>query len=191
MDRLTFIVEMTKSLAWPIAAIILAFVLRRPLVRLMSLIRRLKYGDLEINFEKEIRAVEKLEGRLPKAETAGTVQSRGIDGEKLRELARLSPSGAITAAWIEVEQALMDAGHRQKLFREDEAATRDPVYIARALALREATDWTTYQVFAELYRLRNLAMHSAVQITEAQAIEFIDLAERMIAKLERLQTPSV
>ncbi len=187
MDWLTFIVQMTRALAWPMAAVVLAIVLRRQLLTLISLIRHLKYGDLEIDFEKEIRIAESLAGRLPKTLTEQVTRRSAIDRERLMQLAKLSPSGAIMAAAVEVEQALMEAGQRQTLFRENEPATRDPIYIARALVLRQKLDWTSYQILTELMRLRNVAAHSAAkQITEQQAVEFINLADRLTALLETL-----
>lgn len=72
MDVLTFISELIKSLAWPVAIIILVILLRKPIVELIPLLRRLKYKDLELEFSQEVTelkaeveaaAKEKGEGR--------------------------------------------------------------------------------------------------------------------------------
>jgi hypothetical protein len=187
MDWLQFIVEMTKALAWPLAVILVIGLLRRPISGLISLIRKVRYGDFEINFEKEIRVAATLAKSLPATCTEQAVGSRTSNRAKLLQLAKLSPSAAISAAWIRVEQALAEAGRRHNLFRENQPATGNPVFIARALALRHGADWTAYEIFTHLRRLRNAAVHQSagVQITEAEAIEFINLSEQLASLLER------
>ena len=52
MDLVTFITERVTGLAWPGAVLLIVLSLRRPLIALIPLLRSLKYGDLEIDFEK-------------------------------------------------------------------------------------------------------------------------------------------
>jgi len=65
MDWLTFISNTIKAISWPTAVIILVIILRRPLVRLLLLLRRLKYKDLELDFGERL---EELEDQAEKAD---------------------------------------------------------------------------------------------------------------------------
>lgn len=48
MDGLTFVSEMIKAVAWPTAVVVVCLLLRRPLAALAPLLRRVKYGELEL-----------------------------------------------------------------------------------------------------------------------------------------------
>jgi hypothetical protein len=94
----------------PLSVIVLAALLRQPIGGLISLIRRIKYGDLEINFEKGILVAQSLAEHLPRTEAEKEKRGAAVtDRERLIQLAKLSPSGAIMGAWVKVEQALMGA----------------------------------------------------------------------------------
>jgi len=54
MDALTFISELIKAVAWPVTAIALVVLLRKPIVELIPLLRRLKYKELELEFAQEV-----------------------------------------------------------------------------------------------------------------------------------------
>jgi len=47
MDTLTFISELIKAVAWPMTAIVLVVLLRKPIIELIPLLRKLKYKELE------------------------------------------------------------------------------------------------------------------------------------------------
>lgn len=54
MDIFTFISELTKAVIWPITVISLAILLGNPIFELFTLLRRLKYEELELEFAQEI-----------------------------------------------------------------------------------------------------------------------------------------
>ena len=58
MDVLTFISEIIKALAWPLAVVTLVFLLRRPVIEVFPLLRRLKYKDIELEFAQEVSQLE-------------------------------------------------------------------------------------------------------------------------------------
>ena len=47
MDTLTFISKIVDALAWPGATIIIVFLLKQPLAKILLIISHLKYKDLE------------------------------------------------------------------------------------------------------------------------------------------------
>ena len=57
MDLAKFLSGAIDSLAWPAALVITVYILRRPLSRLALLLRRLRFRDLEVDFERRVEAV--------------------------------------------------------------------------------------------------------------------------------------
>lgn len=58
MNTLEFIDSMTGRLAWPIAAVVLGLVFRRPLGGLLARIRKLRYREAEAELAEAQEAVE-------------------------------------------------------------------------------------------------------------------------------------
>ena len=54
MDPLSFIAEIVKALAWPLTALGIFLVLRRPLMGLIPVVARLKFKDLELDFDRRL-----------------------------------------------------------------------------------------------------------------------------------------
>jgi hypothetical protein len=55
MDSLAFISEMTKSLAWPLVSVCIAFIFRRQLQALLGRIKKGKVGPAEFEFEEGVK----------------------------------------------------------------------------------------------------------------------------------------
>ena len=51
MDKLTFISNLIDSITWPLLAVIGLFVLRKPISKLIPQIQKLKFRDLEAEFQ--------------------------------------------------------------------------------------------------------------------------------------------
>jgi hypothetical protein len=70
------------------------------------------------------------------------------------------------------------------MLREEEPATQNPVFIARALLVKGKIDEVTYAIFAMLNQVQNTALHSPdFRFTTSAAIEFGHLMSRFVAKL--------
>jgi hypothetical protein len=174
VDWLTFLAALVKALAWPVSAIVLATLLRGPIGGLLSRVNRIRYGDLEVE------AIQRLaETNLPVSENATPSKSTLVS-----DIASISPNAAVALAWVSIERALIDTARRNNMLREEEPATQNPVYIARALVLKGKMDDVTYAIFAMLNQVRNAALHSTEsRFTTSAAIEFGSLASRFVAKL--------
>jgi hypothetical protein len=59
MDIRTFIVELIKAIAWPLAVVIAVLAFRKSIVRLMPYLTTLRYDKFEVQFAKEVAAVER------------------------------------------------------------------------------------------------------------------------------------
>jgi hypothetical protein len=188
VNGLSFIAAMTKALAWPVTVVFLAMLFRRPLFDLVPLLRRLKYGDLEIDFEREIRALETVADQvLPKTKDF-EIRALRLDElhDEITRLAGTMPAAAVVVAWSDVERALLAAAERNNITKKEDPVHQNPIYIVRSLALRDKIDRLTLTIFSELRRLRNAATHGAQQITRSEALEFSDLAARLIDKFGKI-----
>src|SRR3954447_333115 len=57
VDWLTFIAEMTKALAWPIAAVFVFLAFRNQLAQRFSALESLKWNNFEFRFAREVHRV--------------------------------------------------------------------------------------------------------------------------------------
>lgn len=57
METLNVISKAIESLAWPAALFASVAILRRPLARLVLLLRRVRFRDLEVDFERRVEEV--------------------------------------------------------------------------------------------------------------------------------------
>lgn len=91
VNALQFIDSMTGRLAWPLAAVLLGLVFRRPLTELLDRIRRLKWGEKEAELAVALaatqdveEAVEEAAKPLPADSEVGSRQNR----ERIERLVR-------------------------------------------------------------------------------------------------------
>lgn len=111
MDWLTFISKLVDSLAWPVAGVVLGLIFRKKLIELIPLLRRVKAGPLEAEFEIATRQVL--------ASTAAVIAKQGNqDAQKSEEAesiaekasrlitARSEPTAAIIEGWSTLDGEL-------------------------------------------------------------------------------------
>lgn len=98
MDILTFISKTVDALAWPGAAIIITFMLKQPLAKILLRISHLKFKELEFDFGK---AITKINDSAPPSTDQLPITATQI------KLAELSPRGAILESWLELEDMLI------------------------------------------------------------------------------------
>lgn len=189
MDWLTFISKIMESLAWPIAVIIMVIILRLPLAQLVSLLRKLKYKGLELDFAEKLEKVE------TEAERADLPRPVSIHPEKMiaginadsrisiRQLAITSPRAAIGEIWRQLESAISDALERKGI-----ALPTQPRRLQTLLQLAQKKEILPPQIIpliVDLRGLRNQAVHEReFNLDVDQALEYIDLSERVILSLQ-------
>ncbi len=88
MDWLTFLVELAKALGWPFAVVVLVFVLRQSLVKLIPTLRHLKYGDFEADFGEKL---EEAEHKADAAHLPAAEPTAALDVELIRQHNLLPP----------------------------------------------------------------------------------------------------
>jgi hypothetical protein len=180
VDTLSFFSELVSSLAWPIAAVVIAFLFKGEITKLLGRITHVKYGDSEIEFREGVKKTsQQAKETLPEDSSENEARSN-----RLYELAKVSPRGAIIDAWLGVEEKLREYATRSAI--EQHSSTID---------LIRAVDWHSMElgtigkgVIRMLYKLQSLR-DEAVHLTDSSidtstAIDYVNLAERVQNRLE-------
>ena len=188
------IISLVDSLAWPVAVVVLVLFFRVPLQNSLRGLTRIRYGSMEMNFEKEI---QKLEDRAQAAgydiqATRSLHDPDSLDSTQIvnnaKRLAWEFPGPAVGLAWTAVEHELSQAVGRLDI-RADLPAYKSPVKDINLLNNKGYLDADTYGFLIQMRRLRNSTVHAsrdAMKITDEDAWNFISLTEAIIQKLERL-----
>lgn len=190
MDILSFIASLISSLTWPGTVILCVILLRKPIAELIPLMRNFRFKGLEIDFGRRLEELkaEADQAELPAippptTEPATEVSPETDYWETIERLSEVSPRAAITEAWRRVEWALDN--YFRRLGQE-----RPPSYqgMLRALRTQGRPIPAAMSLFQELRVLRNRAVHARdFDIDSQRAIEFAQLAERIVASLETEQ----
>lgn len=172
MDWLTFFAVLVKVLAWPIVVVVAVFSLRRPLFSLLQNVDRLKYGDLDISFSRELADVE---GQLDAVQFYRSVSLAGLPSgaidvsETINRLAAISPKGAVIEAWALLEGAIKAYGEKE-----------DPDRYKDHPEVKKEAEVTA--IIGKLHKMRNYIAHDPkANITAKQAIHYGYLLERLLA----------
>lgn len=175
MDILTFIVELIKSLAWPVAAVIIAALFRAELRGLMKRIKKGKVGPAEFEFEEKVAALNY------EATIEGRTREIPIDSELVSQAVH-NPRGAIVSAWLNVEESARDLALTKELLSEKMA--RSPVSVIRAIKDAGLLDLRFVGLMNSLRELRNRAAHDGDFMPEPQSvIDYVRLATELTKAL--------
>lgn len=175
MDSLTFIAEITKSLAWPMVTTIGLFLFRSEIKRLSLRLRRGKIGAAELEFEKEVEVLteKNLKGRQPPKIT-----------EREIAIAAADPNGAVIKTWLEIEHSARKAFHK---FGIAYTGTPHTPFLSclRELENSGVISFKESMLVHELQILRNRAIHERGFSPSVESVEqYIALSKIVIAKLE-------
>lgn len=183
MDTLTFVSSLTEALAWPVAAVVLVLFLRREIGLMLPLLKRIKAGPLEAEFERELKELRTTtDAELPKVAPSAETQS---EATLLVKLAELNPRSAVLEAWQRVETAARRVPTRRAL-NLTPAQEQSPVAVARALSAKGLISTEEYTLFHDLRALRNQAAHAHdFSPTGEAALNYVALSSRLLMTLER------
>ena len=173
MSVLEFIVALIDSLAWPLAVVVLFVLFRGQIVALLSLLRRIKYGDLDVYFSEQLEEVESQVQSIPTGNQVPEVDDR------IREVVRISPRLAIIESWLAVEAAmtaLSDVGSPNPARSHGRMSS-----LERILEEAGVIDATVAALIASLRIIRNKAVHiSDFQVSEVTALRFASVASTVV-----------
>lgn len=184
MDALTFSVEIIKATAWPAALVVVALMIRKPVIELIPFLRRLKYKEMELEFSKELAqlkdeaAVNSPAIALPtELKMATPLRSR------LLNIASISPSAAILEAWSELESASIAVASALWAQTPNDTFKNYP-HLGEYLLQCKVINEKQLAIFTKLRELRNKAAHAIdLNLSEAETQTYIDLASSLIADI--------
>lgn len=195
MDALQFIASLIDSLAWPGAVVILVLILQVPIRNLLRDLTRLRYGEMEMNFGREVQELEdraKAAGlhvrELPVQPKPGIQDSAQIVADATRLVSEF-PGPAVGLAWTAVEHELMQAVMRLGV-SADYPPYNAPIKNIELLSKQGYLDVDSRGVLDRMRRLRNAAVHPSrgtTGISSDEAREFIALTEAVTEKLKSLE----
>jgi hypothetical protein len=175
MDWLTFFSNAIDSLSWPLVAVIGLWWVTKHVASLLPLTKKLRYGDLEVEFGHELdtlkRASEAQKRRHPAERKMSDIESI----EALRSTAEISPRAAIADAWVGLEITATSSARMLQLIPSDRVVPFRKVI--ESLRSAEVIGEKDVEILNRLRTLRNGALHAPTFSVSLQEVEkFIELA---------------
>ena len=177
MDVLTFIAELFKASAWPVAVVTVALVFRKQFRGLLGRLKKGKVGPAEFEFENAVLELqqEAAELKLPAASQSAVPSL---------SQATLEPRAVILQSWLEVEAAVESLARKHGLFNA--LATPSSSHLVRALKRAGVLKPEYVGVFSELRLLRNQAAHERDFNPSPESVQaFARLAKELAAEAGR------
>ena len=183
MDCWEFLIRLIEAIAWPAAIVFVLLSFRSELRRLLPLMRRLKAGPIEAEFEREILDVKQEFEQIP-FETFDPDEDADSN-KKLIELANISPRSAILESWINLESAL-----RQAVLQKAGSPIPDmssPLRLVKAVEQLNLVSSIEVDLLNDLRGLRNQAVHfSDSGLSSSAAINYGESAKKLEARFRKL-----
>jgi hypothetical protein len=184
MDLPTFIVQIISALAWPVTVLIIFLILRRQLIALIPALQRFRFRDLELDFNRQVQEL-KSEVREQLEPLRGVLNGEEQIRTRWVELAQISPRAVVLEAWLQLEQAAIEAARRSGLNLKS-AEMKSPLILGQALEETSILDDQTPAIYHQLRNLRNAAAHASdFAFTPDSALEYADLAARLTEYLQK------
>jgi len=162
MDLLTFIVEMTAALAWPLSALGIAVVFRKQITILLGRMKKGKLGPAEVEFEQQVLEL--------KNEAPPPAIAEGVEQLKLPAVLRVvaEPRAVILESWLGVEAALELLGKKTNLYKGMPA--EGLVHLAHNLMMSGQLSDEEMRLYRSLRNLRNRAAHETEFTPAAESV---------------------
>jgi hypothetical protein len=165
--------------------LVLGLLFRSELRGVVSRLTRVKYKDLEAQFDRELREAEKRAKEIPEVRGDSRLHLQGsAEHPRLFRLAQISPRAAVVEAWREVELATSRAARAAGLPVEGRiAGTRH----LQKLVQQGVVGGSFVPLYEQLRRLRNEAAHAAeFDIDQTEAERYLDVALTIVDGLDRV-----
>lgn len=181
MSEFEFIVRMTEALGWPVFALIIVLILRRPIRQMLTQRppTRMKAGPFEVEWDRVLSEAE------TEIEPADRGAAPGVVRNELAAEAATAPPVAVLEAHATVERALRELLAAADV-PEQETRRAGAVGLARLAQRKELISHESVRAIEGVSVLRNLAAHgSAREITAEQANEYLALVDVILFALRR------
>lgn len=182
MDWLTFISKLIDSLAWPVAGVALGLIFRKRLLDLIPLLRRVKAGPLEAEFESATKQVlVNTTALVSKGHASGASdlvpRPRSEDAAEKMLTAELEPTATIIEGWSRLEAELLNFG-RQIDIMVDPLGSQNNA--SRKIMDSDVLPYETRRLIQDLRQLRNKVAHADVIPTSESARNYLVSVERVL-----------
>jgi hypothetical protein len=177
LDSRDVLTECVKALAWPVATLAIAAMMRAPLAGLILFLRRVKYQDFEFEFEQ---GLSELSSKIGGERKSASIKPRL---KQIETLALSHPNQAVVDAWREVESSLVEFA-RSRTLTAAPAAWVMPLVLAALLFNEGQLTDSQNEVIRRLKALRDRITHTPGFVISAdEALKYVDVASRVVAML--------
>jgi len=190
MTLFEFISSIISSLAWPAIVLIIVFILKNPLSKILISLTNFRYKDLEMEFERLKSSAEALPETIENKiipENERIIYS-SIE-EQITDIAPRSPEGAILIAWSTIEAAVSSAVMRLAISPEP-PSYRSVIHNIENLKKYTDIDNTVFAILDDLRVVRNQVAHARdgrYKVSVEQALSYGKTAEKIIKILQNLK----
>jgi len=165
-----------ELVVWPVTIVVVVGLLRAPLAKLVPTLKRLKYKDLELEFEREAsKILAEVERDLPEPERSDSVAESGPD-TAMYSLAPAEPTDLVMRSWGELENAIREFVDKSSY---EETSVRSLVdLLAKTGKVREET----IRAILDLAALRNRVAHAESEVISD------DMAQSYVSSVRRIKS---
>lgn len=186
MTWLQFFSSIAASLSWPLAATVIALILRSSITSRISSLLKLKYKDLELEFD-QLKAASAAVPEPPTESLGESPAERVVYTSleaQVEDIAQKSPAAAVLIAWAVVETALSGAVARLAI-SPDSPSSRSPRHNLDRLVEEGHVDKIFANAVRQLNSLRNNIAHDAGASSRISVVEALEYGESA-AKVARI-----
>jgi uncharacterized protein YutE (UPF0331/DUF86 family) len=193
MDWKQLVASLIQNLAWPITILVMFFLVRDQIGKLIEKLGKLKYKDLELDFSKVKNQAEKIPVNNTTTDKSTVIKDSESDQvfhsleDQIFETVESAPSAAIFLAWSYVETALSSAVSRVAL--EQGVMSASPLQNIQVLEKLGELSNQQVELLHELRVLRNKVTHdqsTSVSIRQEQALDYSKTAIELSKLLNNL-----
>jgi len=168
------IASILNAIAWPIAAVAIVAMLKRPIGVLIPLLRKLKYKELEVEFENELKEIE-IQTTEERKALPPTPQQESEQTDFQSQIQGLHPRAAILETWIEFEHTAYFIAQKFKLIDINRRVSFHE--LLKILQKNEIIEVHDIENINRLRKLRNSAVHERdIFISQSDAEQYTKVA---------------
>lgn len=159
------LVEIIKTIIWPTTVLISVLALRKGIIELIPNLKKLKYKDLELEFETEaIKILAIIERDVPKIEPPEEKPPEEYivsEPPPMFSRRKLSPLSFILSEWDTIEKAIFSLSERHNIDTDNLKSIRSTTTKLREVGV---IDDTIECALLELSAYRNKVTHTPTEI---------------------------
>ncbi|TNM59852.1 hypothetical protein [Aliirhizobium smilacinae] len=176
MGGLDFAASIVSSLAWPLAAVIIAWFFRSQIGGLLAKVRKLTWGDKVLDFAEKLDEIEE-SAPMPDAQPEGVgLNANELPDPRLQQLIALSPNAAILDAWRPVELKIQELAKLITSTNPKEIQRQSTGQNIKRIYEMGFIPTGTFQTLRSLLELRNAAAHGR-DVEPVDAVRFYNLTQ--------------